>query len=81
MVRLNKSDKEHMEFYFQKIFKKALNLSYKRVRKDTAKKPDSEFYEEKKKELQSIYQKALTGEIDVVYFDDEVLLEGKVDLI
>ncbi|MBT5934276.1 MAG: IS630 family transposase, partial [Sulfurimonas sp.] len=53
----------------QTIFKKVLNLSYKRVRRDTARKPDSTLCKTKKKELEELESKALTAAIDVEYFD------------
>ena len=60
------------DFYTQGagFAQKALNLSYKRVRIDTAKKPDAAFYEKKKKELQVLEAKALENKIDVCYFDE-----------
>ncbi|MDF1884456.1 IS630 family transposase, partial [Sulfurimonas sp. SAG-AH-194-C21] len=52
------------------FFKKTLNLSYKRVRRDTARKPDPALYEQKKKELDILKDQAFKGEIDLEYFDE-----------
>jgi transposase len=40
------------------------------MRKDTAKKPEATLYEKKKEELEVLEAKAVTGAIDIEYFDE-----------
>ena len=54
----------------QKLFKKTLRLSYKRARRDPAKKPDVELYNSKKKNLESLENFAKKGFVDLYYFDE-----------
>ncbi len=45
-------------------------MSYKRVRRDPAKKPNEEHYNAKKKDLQTLQMFAKQGIVDIFYFDE-----------